>query len=268
MKIFKDISSPRDSIALQEDLNNFAMWCSKNNLELNIGKCQSITYSRKRLPSHRDYFLNSTKVDKVNTVRDLGILCDSELNFRLHFNDIICRANSALGFVKRWSKEFSDPHVTRSLYMTFVRPILEYGSQVWSPYHEVHIKRIEDVQRRFVRFALRGLGWNDPFHLPPYGDRLRIINLQTLEKRRKVADIVFVHQTISGGVDCPSFLDKINFNINFRSLRSIPLFKLQTHRTDYGKNEPFSRMLSAANEFSIVLDFHLGKDALKRLLYS
>lgn len=192
MKIYRVISSPHDCISLQRDLDNFGEWCHKSHLELNVDKCQAITYSRKKLVSNRVYYLNEIAVNKVNTIRDWG-----ELNFISHFNNIICRANTALGFVKRWSKEFSDPYVTKALYITFMRPILEYGSQVWSPYQDVHIKRIEAVQRRFIRFALRGLGWADPVHLPPYEDRLKLINLNTLQTRRMVADIVFMHQTIA-----------------------------------------------------------------------
>lgn len=268
MKIYSTISSPHDSLSLQSDLNSFTEWCRKNLLVLNVEKCQSITFSRKRAPAVRDYHLNGTLVERVNKIRDLGVICDSELNFRLHFDNIVSRANSVLGFVKRWAREFSDPFVTRSLYTTLVRPILEYASQVWSPYHAVHINRIEAVQKRFVRFALRDLGWADPLRLPPYEDRLRIIKLQSLAKRREVADVVFAHQTIMGGVDCPAFLSAMNFNINTRCLRSVPIFKLDFHRTSYAANEPFNRMLSRANQYGTTFDYQLSKASLKRLLYS
>ena len=189
MKIFRQISSPADHISLQNDLNRFSIWCQKNFLMLNTTKCQTITYSRKRLPPPpRDYFLNGIPVSRVTLFRDLGVTCDRELNFRSHIDSIISRANSLLGFVKRWSKEFSNPYVTKALFMTFVRPVLEYASQVWSPYHLVHRHRIQAIQRRFIRFALRGLGWADTHNLPPYGDLLKLINLQPLDKRRDVAD--------------------------------------------------------------------------------
>jgi hypothetical protein len=43
-----------------------------------------------------------------------------------------------------------------------------------------HIDRIERVQRKFVRYALRGLGWTDMCDLPPYVDRCALIRLETL----------------------------------------------------------------------------------------
>lgn len=206
-------------------------------------------------------------MNKVDSFVDLGITCDSKLNFGLHVDFMVNRANSMLGFVKRWSKEFSDPYITKTLYMTFVRPILEYASQVWSPYHDVHINRIESVQRKFLRFALRGLGWIDPFNLPPYHDRLKLINLPSLEKRREVADIIFVHQILTAAIDSPYLLQHMGLNINTLSLRSVNLFHISYHRTEYGRFEPISRMLRSVNNNKSKFDFCLSKLSLKKLLY-
>jgi hypothetical protein len=39
------------------------------------------------------------------------------------------------------------------------RPKLEYASSVWNLFYDVRVDRVERVQRRFIRYALRGLGW-------------------------------------------------------------------------------------------------------------
>ena len=269
MNIFRQISFPSGSIPLQEDLNRFALWCQKNFLVLNVAKCRTITHSRRRQPLiPRDCFMSGMTVNRFSQIPDLGILCDKELNFRSHIDSILCKTNSALWFVKRWSKEFSNRYVTKSLYITFVRPLLEYASQVWSPYHAVHILRIEAIQRRFIRFALRGLGWADIYNLPPYKDRLKLINLQPLYERRVVADILFVHQLLAGKIDCPSLLGLISFNINHRRLRSVSTFRLDYHRTDYGQNKPLTRMLRNANDNCTSFDYNKTKDTLKHSVYN
>jgi hypothetical protein len=108
------------------------------------------------------------------------------MNFDLHINYVISRSMSMLGFVKRFGKEFSDPYVLKTIYCVFVRSVFEYGSCIRSPNFGVHRRRIESVQRKFLRFALRGLGWSDPFDLSAYEDRCKLLNLQTLANRRDI----------------------------------------------------------------------------------
>lgn len=181
MKIFKKIESLNDALLLQNDLDNFFKWCKNNNLLLNVNKCALMCFTRRLNPICFNYCLNGISVSKTNSIKDLGVYFDDKLNFKLHFCYIINKANSMLGFIKRWSKEFNDPYVLKSLYSCLVRPNLEYASQVWSPFYEVHINRIEAVQRNFLRFSLRNLQWSNPLILPPYEHRLNLIQLKTLK---------------------------------------------------------------------------------------
>ena len=89
-----------------------------------------------------------------------------------------------LGFVKRQAKEFQCPYVTKSLYCALVRPLLEYCSVVWDLVVKIDSDRIESVQRQFLLFALRGLGWADRFQLPAYEARLSLLGIETLYERR------------------------------------------------------------------------------------
>jgi len=73
---------------------------------------------------------------------------------------------SFIGFIKRRYKEFNDPHTTNLLFTSLVRPKLEYCSSVWSPQYQVHIDRIESVQKQFLLFALRGLNWDQNVRFP------------------------------------------------------------------------------------------------------
>jgi hypothetical protein len=65
-----------------------------------------------------------------------------------------------LGYIRRIGKESRDPYTLQTLYNSFVRSHLEYVSVVWNLYYGVQLKRIEAIQKKFLKFALRTLGWN------------------------------------------------------------------------------------------------------------
>jgi hypothetical protein len=106
------------------------------------------------------------------------------MSFTGHINVTVGKALAMMGFGKRLSCKFRDPYTLKTLYVSLVRPKLEYASCVWRPFYGAHINRIERVQRKFVRYAMRGLGWMDMCDLPPYVDRCALIRLETLAERR------------------------------------------------------------------------------------
>ena len=69
--------------------------------------------------------------------------------------------------------------------IAYVRPILEYASQVWSPSNVNLINRVELVQRLFTKH-IRSVA-----HLP-YNKRLKKLGLQRLESRRLYLDVLLL----------------------------------------------------------------------------
>jgi hypothetical protein len=129
---------------------------------------------------------------------------DSKMSFTGHIDVTVGKALAMLGFVKRLPCEFLDPYNLKTLYISLVHRKLEYASCV--PFYGAHIDRIERVQRKFVRYALRGLRWTDMCNLPPYGDRCALIRLETLAERRANACVMFIFDILSGRVNSSNLL--------------------------------------------------------------
>jgi hypothetical protein len=66
--------------------------------------------------------------------------------------------------------------------------------------------KVERVQRRFIQYALRGLGWTDTYDLPPYEHICALLRLDTLVKRRSIACIMFISDILSGRMNSQNFL--------------------------------------------------------------
>ena len=162
----------------------FSIWCFRNLLSVSIQKCSVIFFCRTKKPILFDYTMLGQPLSRVTQIRDLGVILDTALSFKLHYNEMIAEANRQLGFMFKIANEFRDPFCLRSLYFSLVRSILEFCSVVWCPFHNSWIARIESVQRKFVRYALRFLPWRNSSNLPAYTDRCRLLGMQTLEQRR------------------------------------------------------------------------------------
>lgn len=264
LKIFLRICSIDDCHILQRQLNAFASWCNMNRMIVNPSKCSAITFSRKKQPIIFNYDLLGSSIERVNQIKDLGVILDSQLSFRQHITYIVDKACRTLGFIFRIAKNFSDIYCLKSLYCSLVRSILEYCSAVWNPNYNNGAERIESVQRRFLRFALRRLPWNDPFRLPCYEHRCQLINLELLRTRRDTSRALIVADILQGKTDCEALLRQINLFVQPRPLRNNIMLMLPLHRTNYGVHGVISGLQRVFNKVASVFDFHIPRDALRR----
>jgi len=77
------------------------------------------------------------------------------------------------------------------LYKSYIRPLLEFSIQAWSPSLRKDINCLEQVQRRATKLVV-GLKRLE------YADRLHESGLTTLEKRRLRGDLIETFKIVTG----------------------------------------------------------------------
>lgn len=264
VKIYLTIKSFDDCIRLQELLNIFVEWSSINKLTLSLHKCSVISFHRKLKPMIYNYTIGNRNLERIDHVRDLGVILDTALTFRIHFEDIISRANRQLGFIFKICDEFKDPLCLRSLYCALVRSLLESNVVAWCPYQLTWINRIEAVQKKFIRRALRFLPWRDPVNLPPYEHRCRLLGLDTLVSRRSAQQAGFAAKVILGEIDAPEILSQLNFYAPERILRQRNFFMAGGSNTVYGQHNPINAVQTVFNEAYELFDFNMTAATFQR----
>ena len=100
-----------------------------------------------------DYVIGDTTLPKADTITDLGVTCDHKLSHAPHIDTIVAVAALRSKLILRCFQ--SRDGLLMHAFITFVRPILEYCSVVWSPAFKKDIgmqtSRVEAVQRRFTK---------------------------------------------------------------------------------------------------------------------
>jgi len=77
------------------------------------------------------------------------------------------------------------------LYKSLVRPHLEYCVPIWSPHYQKDIELVEGVQRHATKLI-------DEVRNLHYKERIKKLNLMTLEKRRHRSDLIETFKIING----------------------------------------------------------------------
>ena len=187
-KIFRSLSKVNDLTSMQNDLNELAKWSRKWQLPFNETKCKVIHFGRNN-PNHT-YSMNGHNLETACEEKDLGVTFDQELKFRSHIRNIVSKANSRIGIIKRSFDELTVENF-KILYKTQVRPILEYCSDIWFPIFIMDMKEIEKVQKRATKLV-KGLSEK------PYDERLQTLDLPTMEYRRNRTDMLQVFRILKG----------------------------------------------------------------------
>lgn len=250
LKFFRRVTCLDDCLKLQSDLSRLSEWCRVNCMDLNVDKCHVMFFTRSNNVYLHDYYLGNDLLTVASEIRDLGVTFDPALGFGPHITRVISKSLQMLGFIKRCAHDFHDIDAIRLLYCVLVRPHLEYASCLWSPCYNIYIHKIEQVQRRFLRFAAFKMNID-----PNYQNLESLLKLDRLETRRKHRDLKMLYKIVNGLVECPELLSRLFFHVPPRVTRSVSQFHEISHRTNYGRNSFISRASRLANGFSDQLDF-------------
>ncbi|XP_065671758.1 uncharacterized protein LOC136089635 [Hydra vulgaris] len=195
-KVLSQLSSEQCATNLQNDLDIVYKWSQTWLLLFNIPKCVVMHYgynNKKYL-----YNLNSIQLKESDTERDLGVLFNANLKWKNQVMNASNKANQMLACIKKSFVCF-DYKLLRLLYVTFIRPLLEFAVPVWSPYYKSDCDYIEKIQHKATKLvsSIRNLS---------YTKRLEKLNLTTLVERRQRGDPIQMYK-IMNNID---ILEKCN----------------------------------------------------------
>jgi hypothetical protein len=81
------------------ELDVFSKWCIDSGMQLNLEKCNSMSFIRSRFTRHFQYELWGHRLDSMDSICDLRVVLDLKLNFTSHIDSLVVKASRMLGAV-------------------------------------------------------------------------------------------------------------------------------------------------------------------------
>ena len=182
------------SPVFQQDIDTLVNTSASWGLNMNGNKCVAMRFC----PSSSDiqvsgvspYKIGQEYIAFVQSHSDLGITVDRALKFHSHIIKKVAMLNGLTNNFLTCTL-CRDSEFLMNLYISHIRPHLEYGSSLWNLGYLGDSRLIERVQRRWTREVA---GLSDL----PYGERLRRLDLFSVQGRLLRADLILVWKILNG----------------------------------------------------------------------
>lgn len=193
--LYREIRSQEDAHILQQDLDNLQKWEQDWQMTFNPDKCEVIHITTKRNPIIHKYNIHQTELKSTNKAKYLGVTITPDLSWKTHIDNVTKKANSTMAFLRR-NIQPGPREAKSTAYKTYVRPIIEYASTVWSPHADCHINQLEMIQRRAARFVM-----SDYTRQSSVSDMLTSLKWDTLKQRRDASRLSMLYRIQHNLVD-------------------------------------------------------------------
>ena len=181
---------------VQEDLDIIGEWLKNNKLSLNIDKTNfMILGTKQRVIAHDkgdnpiSFKFNGNTLSRVRSTKCLGVIIDESLSWHEHVDHVCKKVISSLSMLRR-IRPFLGVKDLSLLYNCLIQSQLDYCCEVWGSRYDVHINRLEILQKRAARMIL-----NANFYTPSV-DLFKRLNWLPCHKRVIYFRCVFIHKCI------------------------------------------------------------------------
>lgn len=178
-------------IELNNDLNKILVWASANGLCLNPRKSKCLIIRKRTVKINDDIniYLGDSKIEIVETVKNLGVVFNKSLNWSDHINQTCGRIYGMLRSL--WiTQHFTPPKIRMLLAKTYLLPTLLYSSELFAGCNTYDTRKLNTTFNNIVRYVF-GLSRFD--HVSQYSHRILGISLNDYLKFK---NLLFLHKII------------------------------------------------------------------------
>ena len=193
-KLIGVIENEEDVIRIQKDIDSMQSWAKTWQMSFNYDKCKVMHFGKQNRECTYKMDLGQGKqfhlIEKSPVERDLGLMVSSDLKWSTQVEKATKSAKAIIAQIRN-SFRYLDEELVRLLYVSLVRPHLEFAVPVWNPYLKKDIEKLEEIQHRATRLVPK-------LRKKEYEYRLERLRLTTLETRRKRGKLIQFFKVLNG----------------------------------------------------------------------
>ena len=132
----------------------------------------------------------NTIVEEVSNCRDLGIQLQNDGSFDIHIENLVKKVKRLTGWILRSFLNISVQFMKR-MWISIIRPHLDYCSQLWAPKEGPKMDKVERLQYFYTGFIpeIRNLS---------YEERLKKLKITSLQRRYDRYRIFYMWKIANG----------------------------------------------------------------------
>jgi hypothetical protein len=200
------IINHRDQIAasshlLNDDISSISKWASDWLVTFNPSKSESMLISRKH---NTDVFpsltMDDQTISEVTQHKHLGLFLSNDCSWHAHIDYINSKAWPKLNIMRKLMY-LLDRKSLETIYLSFVRPLLEYGDVIWDNCTQYEKHELNKIQNEAARICT---GTTKLVSLTNLSNE---IGWESLETRRKNHKLIMFYKMINGLT--PAYLSQL-----------------------------------------------------------
>lgn len=217
----------------QLDVNAIENWSRRNYLTLNLDKTHYLMISTPNskkavLPDLR---ISNTIIQPVESTRFLGVIFDQHLRWDIHIEQITKQISTYVGSLSV-IRHYIPFKTLKLIFDAFINSRLAYGIEIWGDTYQAHLKSLQVVQNRAIRF-MTFTGFRE--HITPAYKTTGIKNLSSLYNLKMS---LYAHKAVKQ--------NKFKFK-NCITPRNLLNLQLPTIKNNYGLHSILSNIVKKYN---------------------
>ena len=246
--LVKPIRGTEDYTYLQKDITSITDCIQHLHLSMNVAKCKYIIATKKRQPDvpPAGLQLGGVIIEQVKQYRYLGVLVNEHISWSEHIKQLCSKVRKLIGMLYRQFYTWADTSTLITIYLTCIRPHLEYAAQLWDPYNKKDIELLESVQKFACKVCLKC--WD-----MDYQNMLHCLDIPPLSVRRRYLKLITMFNIVNGqSFFPPGIFEPQSPSYNSRH-RSSQNFCRPRSRTNYLQSSYVPSVIFAWNNLPVEL---------------